>query len=89
MKILMLIVSIILVSCSADSLDNSLWGDCKICNDFRGSDAVLEICDNGDNTVTIIVSISSGVNVFNEIVNIEDSGGFSNVSCSDFDDIDF
>lgn len=88
---LVLVTCFSFFSCSIDDDDASDMR-CKTCDDFTSSGATLEVCDNGNDTATITLFLS-GIDIFNDIIEIENSDDFSKLDCSYFekeiDDLDF
>lgn len=87
---IVVVLVILFVSCSKenDSLITEEEGLCKTCDGFTNSEAVLEVCKNDDNTVVRTLYLS-GIVVYNDVIEINNSDAFLELSCSEFDDLYF
>ena len=79
---LTVVASVFLSGCSSE--DDVAAEGCKTCDDFASSGAQLEVCDNGDDTVTVAITLS-GINVYNEVVPLDSDANFEELDCEYFD----
>lgn len=80
-------INVIFFNCSLNNDDElSTDEECKTCDDFTSSGATLMICDNENNTVTVTISLS-GIDVYNDIIEIKEGTDFSELDCDDFNDL--
>ena len=83
-----LILGIGMMAFMGCSEDAPIMEDCMVCNDFTDSEAVLKLCDIGDDSASRTVYLS-GVIVFRDVVGIESSEGFSELRCNKFKELGY
>ena len=89
---IVIIISTLFIKCSKDSDSENLNSRgqvlCKMCDNFTNSEAVLEVCNNDNDTVTRTVFLS-GISVYSDVVEIDSSDDFSELLCESFNEIEF